>query len=96
MKHLAALICMLRALEKGHWSEKFSASEILNNIQRSRSAVPSSSHLHLSRAALFIRVAVGTPLRLRPSLQIWTKATSASSKDRNGLAASAEKFYDCP
>ena len=94
MKHLAALICMLRALEKGHWSEKFSASEILHNIPRS--AVPSSSHLHLSRAALFIRVAVGTPLRLRPSLQIWTKATSASSKDRNGLAASAENFYDCP
>ena len=94
MKHLAALICMLRALEKGHRSEKFSASEILHNIPRS--AVPSSSHLHLSRAALFIRVAVGTPLRLRPSLQIWTKATSASSKDRNGLAASVENFYDCP
>ena len=87
MKHLAALICMLRALEKGHWSEKFSASEILHNIQRSRSAVPSSSshlHLSLSRAALFIRVAVGTPLRLRPSLQIWTKATSSLRARRLG------------
>ena len=40
---------MLRALKKRHWSEKFSASEILHNIQRPRSAVPSSSHLHLSR-----------------------------------------------